>query len=101
MPPGHRCHPPCEDRSGVMVAGTFEHVGGVGWIDVTLPKRRSSPVAIVKYGLGKIREVWDGWPYVFDCCPWCGGSWTRFGQRWRCMGCLRTLPCIWCGATAP
>lgn len=74
---GHRCHPPCEDRSAAMVAGTFERVEGVGWIDLTAPKRRSSPVAIVKYGLGKLREVWDGWPYVFDCCPWCGGDLTE------------------------
>lgn len=57
-----------------MQAGTFGHVAGVGWVDYVAPKRRSAPVAIVRHALGKLPDLWSGWPYTWDCCPWCGGD---------------------------
>lgn len=71
---GHACYPACEERAAATVAGTFRWVDGMGWVDVLAPKRRSSPVAIVKHGMGRLPELYDGWPYTHTCGPWCGGD---------------------------
>ena len=71
---GHACQPPCAERMEAMRAGEFVWLASLrAYVFPDGPKRRASPIAIVRSHYGK-GENMTGWPYTFDTCPFCGGD---------------------------
>lgn len=74
---GHNCQPSCDERASAENIGEFVYLRSMGgWVFVDAPKRMPAARLMVQYAYGQIDKLPDtrGLPYVWFCCPWCGGD---------------------------